>query len=278
MVRDSTLNRTNDLQVFSETFEEVILPGHESLVITCDVCPGGATSATKDMRVGAVQQSARRVRTIGRGDPYARRSHVRDETAPCHPCGDPERVVRIRAGEGGLRGRLQTEHDLVTNRDGSSKLTFQGHGIAVQRTGATVVAGPVSWSADPDLSWIRKDDDLTGLGAWSWNPRDWEAPWDKTIERRLSSPEVDRVVTAEKVAIRAAVYLGDVGFAVNSKLAGAWGAQYGPNDKGWGDGAAWAAVRKLVGQAAGLPDAQDDPGVPQAIKERLGELVDESTA
>ena len=51
MVRDSTLNRTNDLQMFSESFEKVILRGHESLVITCDVCPSGATSATKDMSV-----------------------------------------------------------------------------------------------------------------------------------------------------------------------------------------------------------------------------------
>jgi hypothetical protein len=49
MVRDSVLNRTNDLQVFTETFEKVIFRGHESLSITCDVCPSGATSATRDM-------------------------------------------------------------------------------------------------------------------------------------------------------------------------------------------------------------------------------------
>jgi hypothetical protein len=48
MVRDSTLNRTNDLQVFSETFEKAILRGHESLAITCTVCPSGASAATKD--------------------------------------------------------------------------------------------------------------------------------------------------------------------------------------------------------------------------------------
>jgi hypothetical protein len=180
--------------------------------------------------------------------------------------------------EGGLRGRLLTEHDLVTKRDGTSKPAFHGHGIAVKRTGAIVIAGAVGWAADPDLSWIRKDDDPAGLGAWSWNPRYWVAQWDETIRRKLSSREDDAVVIAEKIAIRAAVYLGDVGFAVNSKLAGAWGATYGPNDKGWEDGAAWTAVTKLVGQAAGLPDPQDDPEFPRAIKERLGELVDESTA
>jgi hypothetical protein len=183
----------------------------------------------------------------------------------------------IGAGEeGGLRGRLLTEHDLVAKRDGTSKPAFHGHGIAAQRTDAIVVAGVVGWAAVPDLSWIRKDDNRTGLGAWWWNPHDWVAQWDDTIRRRLSSRQDEAVAIAEKIAIRAAVYLGDVGFAVNSKLAGAWGATYGPNDKGWEDGAAWAAVTKLVGQAAGLPDPQDDPDVPQAIKERLGEPVDES--
>lgn len=45
-VRDSTLNSTNDYQVFAETFEAVALVGVESLALTMDLCPSGAGSAT----------------------------------------------------------------------------------------------------------------------------------------------------------------------------------------------------------------------------------------
>ena len=46
MVRDSTLNRTNDFQMFSETFEHAIFRGHESLWITLSIDPSGASVGT----------------------------------------------------------------------------------------------------------------------------------------------------------------------------------------------------------------------------------------
>jgi hypothetical protein len=48
MVRDSTLNATNNFQMFSETFEKAIQRGHESLVITFDFCAHGGRAATID--------------------------------------------------------------------------------------------------------------------------------------------------------------------------------------------------------------------------------------
>jgi hypothetical protein len=45
----SPTNGAVDFQMFSESFEKVIFRGHESLNITCDVCPSGRTSATADM-------------------------------------------------------------------------------------------------------------------------------------------------------------------------------------------------------------------------------------
>lgn len=46
MVRDSTLNRTNDFQMFSETFEKAIFRGHESLALTLTTDPNGTTVGT----------------------------------------------------------------------------------------------------------------------------------------------------------------------------------------------------------------------------------------
>ncbi len=48
MVRDSTLNKTNDYQMFAETFEKAIFKGHESYAINLEVCPNGRTAATVD--------------------------------------------------------------------------------------------------------------------------------------------------------------------------------------------------------------------------------------
>ncbi len=48
VVRDSTLNATNDLQIWSETFEGVMHPGLESLRIDMDLCPSGEISGTVD--------------------------------------------------------------------------------------------------------------------------------------------------------------------------------------------------------------------------------------
>lgn len=45
VVRDSTLNSTNDYQLFMETFENVAYAGCESLQVTSDVCASGQTIA-----------------------------------------------------------------------------------------------------------------------------------------------------------------------------------------------------------------------------------------
>ena len=49
IVRDSTLNSTNDVQVFAETFEGAHFHGVESWTLTFDTCPDGSTSATVDI-------------------------------------------------------------------------------------------------------------------------------------------------------------------------------------------------------------------------------------
>ena len=49
IVRDSTLNSTNDFQIFAETWEQAALIGVESLWLTSTVCPNGTVSAPKDL-------------------------------------------------------------------------------------------------------------------------------------------------------------------------------------------------------------------------------------
>lgn len=49
IVRDSTLNQTNDYQIWMETFEAVAFTGLESLRITMDLCPSGEVSGTTDI-------------------------------------------------------------------------------------------------------------------------------------------------------------------------------------------------------------------------------------
>lgn len=50
IVRDSTLNATNDFQMFSEVFEEVAFHGVDgtSLRLDMDICPSGETASTSD--------------------------------------------------------------------------------------------------------------------------------------------------------------------------------------------------------------------------------------
>ena len=48
VVRDSTLNGTNDFQTFVETFEAVHQIGHQSLWLSANVCPSGAQNGTLD--------------------------------------------------------------------------------------------------------------------------------------------------------------------------------------------------------------------------------------
>ncbi len=49
IVRDSVLNSTNDVQVFSETFEATHFHGVESYRLTFDTCPDGSVSSTVDI-------------------------------------------------------------------------------------------------------------------------------------------------------------------------------------------------------------------------------------
>lgn len=49
IVRDSTLNATNDVQIFAETFEGAHFHGVESWTLVMDTCPDGAISATVDI-------------------------------------------------------------------------------------------------------------------------------------------------------------------------------------------------------------------------------------
>ena len=49
IVRDSTLNATNDVQVFAETFEGAHFHGIGSWTLTLDTCPDGSVSATVDI-------------------------------------------------------------------------------------------------------------------------------------------------------------------------------------------------------------------------------------
>ena len=48
IVRDSTLNTTNDLQIFAEVFETVAFIGVESYALTLDVCPSGLAAGFDD--------------------------------------------------------------------------------------------------------------------------------------------------------------------------------------------------------------------------------------
>ena len=46
MVRDSTLNKTNDFQMFTETFEKAIFRGHESIEVMMTIAPTGGSIGT----------------------------------------------------------------------------------------------------------------------------------------------------------------------------------------------------------------------------------------
>lgn len=48
VVRDSTLNSTNDFEIFHETFENIAFRGLESLQVVASVRPNGLSAATKD--------------------------------------------------------------------------------------------------------------------------------------------------------------------------------------------------------------------------------------
>jgi hypothetical protein len=49
VVRDSSLNLTNDFQIFAETWEQLVFVGVESLAVTSPICPTGEVSAPADV-------------------------------------------------------------------------------------------------------------------------------------------------------------------------------------------------------------------------------------
>jgi hypothetical protein len=49
VVRDSSLNSTNDFQIFAETWENIVFTGVESLWLTLTACPSGAFAAGDDV-------------------------------------------------------------------------------------------------------------------------------------------------------------------------------------------------------------------------------------
>jgi hypothetical protein len=53
LVRDSTLNSTNDFQIFAEIFEQIAFVGVESLKITTTFCPTGGTGAAASITCGS---------------------------------------------------------------------------------------------------------------------------------------------------------------------------------------------------------------------------------
>ncbi len=55
MVRDPTLNTTNDSETFTEAFESVAFVGHESVALELTTCPNGESQVATD----ETEQSAR---------------------------------------------------------------------------------------------------------------------------------------------------------------------------------------------------------------------------
>jgi hypothetical protein len=53
LVRDSVLNKTNDFQIFGETFENVAYVGVESIAVTSVVCDTGVVTGPTETAAGA---------------------------------------------------------------------------------------------------------------------------------------------------------------------------------------------------------------------------------
>lgn len=159
---------------------------------------------------------------------------------------DPMRSGGLYVGvgnrmKGGVGERLRNEWSWV------DKEAWHAHGRAMAHTNAVVLAGPVSWRDDVDLSWL--DVSTPALAEWAYPPRRWGRPWGEVLRAWLASHPAPEA-TAEAIAIRAGIYLGDVGFPVNSKMASAWNVDYGGPERGREDGAAWAAVKVLRAESS----------------------------
>lgn len=136
-------------------------------------------------------------------------------------------VLYIGIGDGrtGWRSRLRDEWGWIGAE------ADHGHGMAMHRTNASVVGGPVTYVARP-LGWLARalgDGNVGGI------PLITGYVGGIGAGGRLTSTKA-----AEAIAIRLAIHLGDTGAPVNSAGAGAW-ATNRPED--W---AGYAAARFML--------------------------------
>jgi hypothetical protein len=124
-----------------------------------------------------------------------------------------------------------------------------GHGLAMARTGARPVVGPVVPDIGERDAWKQVLDIVPERAV------DVAGPKLAAFAEALHTP--DRTVAyAERFAIRAALCAGDVPAPVNSQYNGAWELpEDGATDLA--DVAAWYAVRHLAGGIRGWVDAHE---------------------
>ena len=140
----------------------------------------------------------------------------------------------------GVADRLRSEMSWSRGRP------IVGHGLAVARTGAVPVVGPLAPDgADREL-WRVLEESIPKC------VRDVAVDKLGAFAELMHSPDI-ALASAERFAIRAAVYAGDVPPPVNSQFAGAWEFKEGKTDLA--DVAAWYAVKHLTGGIRGWDEA-----------------------
>lgn len=150
---------------------------------------------------------------------------------PFHEGSDPldRPVAYVGIGtskNGGLRGRLVVERNLISNSAGHA------HGRAMFRLQGNVLGGRVKGIEAADIGPVKeviRSSPYTSRERALQRLQDW-----------LSAPKPDILRKAEQLCIRAAVHIGDTAPPLNSHYAGAWGSTH-PND--WGG---WAVAQLLA--------------------------------
>jgi hypothetical protein len=127
---------------------------------------------------------------------------------------------------GGLRGRLLAERNVITDSAGHA------HGRAMFRLLGSPLGGPVRQITGADISPIEET-----IRASSWKNKERGI---QKLRTWLSAPTPDVVDKAEELCIRAAVHIGDTPPPLNGHHAGAWGTD-APCD--WGG---WAVAQRLA--------------------------------
>jgi hypothetical protein len=128
--------------------------------------------------------------------------------------------------DGGLRGRLLVERNLINDSAGHA------HGRAMFRLQGDPLGGPVQRIIGADISPIEKT-----IRASGWKNKERGI---QKLRAWLSAPEPDVVDKAEELCIRAAVHIGDIPPPLNGHHAGAWGSDAPCDWGGW-------AVAQLLG-------------------------------